>query len=181
MRSIRECLFQIYLPYLSTHIRPTAWWRHKMETFSALLALCAENSSSVNSPHMWRGALMFALICAWINGWVNNGEAGDLRRPQTVPFIHACRWGELWGVGGWPSETWWRYDMKTLYALPTLCGWLFVTGGFPHRKCRELMFSLLSAEIFYEWTDELPVIREARTLTWVLFRISVYRKCVICQ
>ena len=20
------------------------------------------------------------LICAWINGWVNNGEAGDLRR-----------------------------------------------------------------------------------------------------
>ena len=23
---------------------------------------------------------MFPLICAWINGWVNNGEAGDLRR-----------------------------------------------------------------------------------------------------
>ena len=30
--------------------------------------------SSVNSPHkgQWRGALMFSLICAWINGWVNN-------------------------------------------------------------------------------------------------------------
>ena len=28
----------------------------------------------------WRGALMFSLICAWINGWVNNGEAADLRR-----------------------------------------------------------------------------------------------------
>ena len=28
----------------------------------------------------WRGALMFSLICAWINVWVNNGEAGDLRR-----------------------------------------------------------------------------------------------------
>ena len=27
----------------------------------------------------WRGALVFSLICAWINGWVNNGEAGDLR------------------------------------------------------------------------------------------------------
>ena len=38
--------------------------------------------SPVNSPHkgQWRGALMFCLICAWINGWVNNGEAGDLRR-----------------------------------------------------------------------------------------------------
>ena len=27
-----------------------------------------------------RGALVFSLICAWINGWVNNGEAADLRR-----------------------------------------------------------------------------------------------------
>ena len=35
----------------------------------------------VNSPHkgQWRGALMFSLICARINGWVNNGETGDLR------------------------------------------------------------------------------------------------------
>ena len=37
--------------------------------------------SPVNSPHkvQWRGALMFSLICAWINGWINNHEAGDLR------------------------------------------------------------------------------------------------------
>ena len=37
---------------------------------------------SVNSPHkgQWRGALMFSLICAWLNGWVNNCKAGDLRR-----------------------------------------------------------------------------------------------------
>ena len=36
----------------------------------------------VNSPHkgQWRGALMFSLICVWINGWVNNREAVDLRR-----------------------------------------------------------------------------------------------------
>ena len=38
--------------------------------------------SPVNSPHKgkWRGALMFSLICVWINDWVNNREAGDLRR-----------------------------------------------------------------------------------------------------
>ena len=38
--------------------------------------------SPVNSPYkgQWRGALMFSLICAWINGWVKIGEAGDLRR-----------------------------------------------------------------------------------------------------
>ena len=36
----------------------------------------------VNSPHkgQWRRALMFSLICAWISSWVNNREAGDLRR-----------------------------------------------------------------------------------------------------
>ena len=38
--------------------------------------------SPVNFPHkgQWRGALMFSLIYAWINDWVNNHEAGDLRR-----------------------------------------------------------------------------------------------------
>ena len=38
--------------------------------------------SPVNSQHkgQWLGALMFSLICVWINGWVNNREAGDLRR-----------------------------------------------------------------------------------------------------
>ena len=36
--------------------------------------------SLLNSPHkcQWRGAL-FSLICAWMNAWVNNKEAGDLR------------------------------------------------------------------------------------------------------
>ena len=47
-----------------------------METFSALLALCAGIS-----PHkgQWRGALMFSWSCAWINAWVNNREVGGLR------------------------------------------------------------------------------------------------------
>ena len=33
-------------------------------------------------PHkcQWRGALMFSLICVWINDWVNNRESGNLRR-----------------------------------------------------------------------------------------------------
>ena len=38
--------------------------------------------SPVDSPlkGQWRGALVFSLICAWTNGWVNNRDAGDLRR-----------------------------------------------------------------------------------------------------
>ena len=40
--------------------------------------------SPVNSPHkcQWRGALMFLWSATCINGWVNNREAGDLRRPR---------------------------------------------------------------------------------------------------
>ena len=35
----------------------------------------------VNSPHkgQWHGALMFSLICVWINASVNNQDTGDLR------------------------------------------------------------------------------------------------------
>ena len=37
--------------------------------------------SPMNSLHkgQWRRALMLSLICTQITGWVNNGEAGDLR------------------------------------------------------------------------------------------------------
>ena len=51
---------------------PPSWWRHQMETFSALLAICAGNS-----PVPGRGCFF---ICGRINGWINNGEAGDLKR-----------------------------------------------------------------------------------------------------
>ena len=44
----------------------------------------------VNSPKKgrWRGALMFSLICARINDWVSNREAGDLRRHSVEN--HVC-------------------------------------------------------------------------------------------
>ena len=53
----------------------------------------------MNSPHkdQWRGALMFSLIFAWTNRWVNNRDAGDLRRHRahydvTVMDYHCvCR------------------------------------------------------------------------------------------
>ena len=60
-----------------------SWWRHQMETFPRNWPFVwGIHRSPVNSPHkgQWRGALMFSLICVWINDWVNNREAGDLRR-----------------------------------------------------------------------------------------------------
>ena len=45
--------------------------------------------STMNSPHkgQWRGALMFSLICAWINSSVNNREAGDMRRQRAHSHV----------------------------------------------------------------------------------------------
>ena len=54
-------------------------WKHFPRYWSFLRGIYR---SPVNSPHkgQWRGALVFSLICVWINGWENNREAGDLRR-----------------------------------------------------------------------------------------------------
>ena len=54
-------------------------WKHFPRNWSFVRGI---HRSPVNSPHkgQWRGALMFSLICGLINDWVNNREAGDLRR-----------------------------------------------------------------------------------------------------
>ena len=54
-------------------------WKHSPRYWPFVWGI---HRSLVNSPHkgQWRGALMFSLISAWINGWVKNGKTGDLRR-----------------------------------------------------------------------------------------------------
>ena len=72
----------------------TTLWRHQMETFSALLALCA-GKSPVTGEFPSQSPVMFSLICAWINGWINNHEAGDLRRHRAhydVTVVKPPKW-----------------------------------------------------------------------------------------
>ena len=89
--------------------------------------------SPVNSLHkgQWRGALMFSLICARINGWVNNGEAGDLRRHQAhydaivmhCPFsalliifpFHTTAYRDVCNVNPMESTSLWHNDIKRPY------------------------------------------------------------------
>ena len=97
--------------------------------------------SPVNSPHkgQWRGALMFSFIYARINGWVNNAEAGELRRhrahydaivmgKQCVFLIHSIgpvRWNvfpchdvimmeKYFPLSHWHGDNivWWRILFK---------------------------------------------------------------------
>ena len=97
--------------------------------------------SPVNSPQkgQWRGALMFSLICTRINGWVNNREAGDLRRhrahydvtvmyregdgqappmPKRTVALIARFMGPTWG----PSRT------DRTQVGPTLAPWTLLSG-----------------------------------------------------
>ena len=64
---------------VSTNHDDVIKWKHFPRYWPFVRGL---HRSPVNSLHkgQWRGALMFSLICVSINGWVNNREAGDLRR-----------------------------------------------------------------------------------------------------
>ena len=99
-------IFGYYVNYLSISFIPGAtvdvsvkiksgqctthkpWWRHQMETFSALLALCKGNPSVTGgfpSQRLVTQSLMFSLVCLWTNVWANSRDAGDLR-------CHDPRW-----------------------------------------------------------------------------------------
>ena len=69
---------QIYLPHFTTRwscvSKPhddVIKWKHFPRYWPFVRGI---HRPPVNSPHkgQWRGALMFTLICARINGWVNN-------------------------------------------------------------------------------------------------------------
>ena len=79
--SVIPKLFSVYMPRSLRHTM--SWWRHQMENFFALLAICAGNSPvpgefPTQKPVTRSFDVFFDLRP--INGWVNNGEAGDLRR-----------------------------------------------------------------------------------------------------
>ena len=85
-----------------------------METFYASLAIVRGiHRSPMNFPHkrQWRRALVFSLICARINGWVNNREVGDLRRHRAHYDVIVMSWLALWWHskhGQWLSELHYR-------------------------------------------------------------------------
>ena len=110
------------------------WWRHQMEPFSASLAFCAGNSPlSVNSPHkgQWRGALMFSLICAWINDWVNNHETGDLRRHRGHYDVNIMRFSEHVSSKWVMIDEWWWF----IIGLQGDTSVFFVISRMSTRKC----------------------------------------------
>ena len=84
----------------------------------------------VNSPHKGQrhGALMFSLIYGWINAWVNNREAGDLRHHRAhydviVMLLRTAVLGILrisftaTGMGSLALLSQWKWRKHGLYCL----------------------------------------------------------------
>ena len=90
--------------------------------------------SLMNCPHkgQWRGYLMFPLICARTNGWVNNRDVGDLGRHSAhydiivmrCVFVESsvytkCVFGGGGGGGGGDGGWWWLLDMMQVDVILT--------------------------------------------------------------
>ena len=76
VQEIGSTFSEIFLSYIVSTHDDVIKWKHFPCYWPFVRGI---HRSPVNSPHkgQWRGALMFSLICARINAWVNNSEAGD--------------------------------------------------------------------------------------------------------
>ena len=85
--------------------------------------------SPMNSPHkgQWRGALMFSLICARLNGWANHRDGGDLRRHRfhydITAMLRECVWYLVsimkHDVSVW--NIWFIFVISVIFRFFTLC------------------------------------------------------------
>ena len=86
--------------------------------------------SPVNSPHkgQWRGDLIFSLICAWTNGWVNNRDTGDLRRHRAYYDVTVMM-TSFNGASNHPQHDRMRhilFKINTNKTLKTSHNWFFI-------------------------------------------------------
>ena len=88
--------------------------------------------SPVHSPHtgQWRGTLMFSLFSGWINGSVDNREAGDLRRHRghcDVIVMSKCNYSH--GISHDNVLSWKPTGLKSCNILSRLT-WEFILVSF---------------------------------------------------
>ena len=88
------CNYNISVWWIRVNHDDVIQWKHFPRYWPFVRGI---HRSPVNSPHkgQWRVALIFSLICAWIDAWVNNRAAGDLRHHRAqydviVMYSHIC-------------------------------------------------------------------------------------------
>ena len=106
----------------------------------------------------WRGALMFSLICTWMNGWVNNREAGDLRQHHahygiTVMLcqVYSTPSGIIGMIISEPDDV---IKWKLFSALLTIgAGNSPVTGEFPSQRPVARRFDFFICACINSWIN----------------------------
>ena len=130
----------LHISWRSTHLLHLyflfSWWHHQMETCSASLAfmrgihrwLRGIHRSPVNSPHtdQWRGALMFSLISAWTNGWVNNQDWFETHHSHYDVTVMWCRiviqWsGQPWDLSAFNASLLSNFELMKRVKLGVPC------------------------------------------------------------
>ena len=108
----------VWLLILMTTHDDVIKWKHFPRNWPFVRGI---HRSPVNSPHkgQWRGALMFSLICVWINNWVSNREAGDSRRYRAhydvsvmIVTVEALVYTMLW-YNLWPNMNWAKISCRS--------------------------------------------------------------------
>ena len=112
--------------------RNVLWWRHQMETFSALLVLCEGNPPVTGGFPSQRPVTQSFDVCF------------DLRLNERLSKLSRRWWFErpsrsLWRHSNdgrvyvwWRSSAWWFYDMETAFLITVRLWWCStVTGGLP--------------------------------------------------
>ena len=136
-----------------------------METFPRYWPFLTEiHRSPMDSPHKdhWRGALMFSLIYAWTNDWVNNRDTVDLRRHHVhyditvvLYFIFADgSGGSVWQPAVEDQNSTsvvFDHGPSTIYITS-----LRVQGGGPHHDCY-VKTSKIEVEDIYSPGNWVPV------------------------
>ena len=87
------------------------WWRHELETFSALLTISAVTGEFPAQRPVTRS--FDILLIFLINGWVNNGKARHLRRYRanyevTVRIFPDHHFSQMGGyiTSQWHNDPW---------------------------------------------------------------------------
>ena len=137
------------------------WWRHQMETFSVLLTICAGNSPVTSAFPAHRpvtGNLMFSLVCARINGWVNNLEAGDLRRRRA------------------------NYEVSVIYSVAFCCYQTitWTNEGSCQWIAKQQIILIFEFEIFLEEIVFLSLSKWGLFVTHLTFKLIIISPVMAC-
>ena len=144
------------------------WWRHQMETFSALLAICAGNSPVTGEfptqRPVTRSFDVFFDLCP-----------NERLSKQLWGWWFGTLWSPLWrhrnALYSRRQISCWRHQMEPFSRLLVLCeGNPLVTGGFPSQRSVTRSF-----DVFFDLrlnrrceTIEAPVIFDAIALSMTL-------------